>query len=348
MKKTKFYSLSILLVLSSLSLATFAYDSGTSIRVITANLSSGSKQSYDPGEGARILKGLKPDVVMIQEFNYKTNTPEDIREFVSTTFGKEFSYYRESEASDNIPNGVISRFPILESGEWTDAMMPNRDFAYARMDIPGDRDLWAISVHLHSKKTDVRRYEAEELVKHIREIPEKDYVVLGGDFNLTSRQDEIIGILSAVVSERAAPVDPVGNTTTNMNGKKNYDWVLADSDLETHQVPVGLLSSAVSGLVFDSTTFPDLSLVPGVEKSDSRAPGMQHLPVVKDFRVPAPESTSEEPAPAPTPSANPAPAPSQMPAPGPSPIVPVKPAPIPASTKKSIWPAWYSWNFFSN
>ena len=48
------------------------------IRVIAANLTSDNKQSYSPdngnhsnpeGAGARILKALKPDIVMIQEFN---------------------------------------------------------------------------------------------------------------------------------------------------------------------------------------------------------------------------------------------------------------------------------------
>jgi hypothetical protein len=36
---------------------------------MAANLSSGNNQSYDPGEGARIFQGLKPDIVMIQELN---------------------------------------------------------------------------------------------------------------------------------------------------------------------------------------------------------------------------------------------------------------------------------------
>jgi hypothetical protein len=48
------------------------------IRVVAANLTSDSQQSYSPdnanhsnpeGAGARILKALKPDVVLIQEFN---------------------------------------------------------------------------------------------------------------------------------------------------------------------------------------------------------------------------------------------------------------------------------------
>src|SRR4051812_31220585 len=122
------------------------------LRILAANLTSGNFQSYDlpsvsiGGEGARILAGLHPDIVMLQEFNYAGNTAGELRSFVDATFGSSFSYYREAGAQ--IPNGVISRYPILAAGEWDDPEVTNRDFAYARIDIPGPIDLWAISVHL--------------------------------------------------------------------------------------------------------------------------------------------------------------------------------------------------------
>src|SRR5689334_14110649 len=56
----------------------FASDAGVPadggvLRVVASNLSSGPKQSYDPGEGIRLLKGLRPDVALIQEMNYGQN-----------------------------------------------------------------------------------------------------------------------------------------------------------------------------------------------------------------------------------------------------------------------------------
>lgn len=275
----------------SFSLSAVAAPKKTSLRLMAANISSGNKQSYDPGEGIRIFQGLKPDVVMIQEFNYGDNSKKTIDAFVATTFGKTFHYTREEESSDQIPNGVISRFPIIQSGEWEDAEMPNRDFAWARIDLPGKKDLWAISVHLHSKKTATRAYEAGRLVDLIKtKIPAADYVVLGGDFNIASRTDSIIQTLSAVVSEKAAPADALGVTQTNMNRNKNYDWVLTDGDLAAYQVPLKIKGGKLAypnGLVFTSETFPELPLVKPILKTDSTAPGMQHLPVLKDFAVPA-------------------------------------------------------------
>jgi hypothetical protein len=92
-------------------------------------------------------------------------------------------------------------------------------------------------------------------------------------------------------------VDSRGKTETNMTGRKNYDWLLADADLEPHMTPVRFPrkvdEAAVEGknmfsrgLVFDSASFPKLDDARPVQKGDSRAPGMQHLPVIKDFVIP--------------------------------------------------------------
>ena len=60
------------------------------LRLMAANITSGNGQDYDPGHGMRIFQGVKPDVVMIQEFNYGTNSAADIRGFVDTAFGTGF------------------------------------------------------------------------------------------------------------------------------------------------------------------------------------------------------------------------------------------------------------------
>ena len=64
---------------------------------MAANISSGNGQSYDPGEGVRIFKGLKPDIVLIQEFNIGSNTDAQLRALVTDAFGAEFSYVEEGK-----------------------------------------------------------------------------------------------------------------------------------------------------------------------------------------------------------------------------------------------------------
>lgn len=262
------------------------------IRIVAANLTSGNQQSYSPdngnhsnpeGAGARILKGLKPDVVLIQEFN-TTISP---RQWVNETFGEEFSFMQEADAQ--IPNGIVSRFPIVESGEWKDPHLDNRDFAWAKIALPNGETLWAISVHFYSKKSDVREKEAKEIIRSLREkIPEKDYVVIGGDFNTRTPDEPCIRALSAIFPLQIdPPVDQAWNSATNANRNKPYDWVLPDTDLLEHAVPVRLAGQEFEhGLVFDSRAFWPLAQLPPIQSADSAAPQMQHMAVVKDFWIP--------------------------------------------------------------
>lgn len=257
------------------------------LRVVAANLTSGNGQSYDEGSGIRILQGLKPDIVLIQEFRYKTNSTTDIRGFVDITFGSSFYYYRES--GGGIPNGVISRYPIKNAGSWDDPKLSDREFVWAQIDIPGPKDLWAISLHLHTGNAAGRGVEAQSLVRYIKQyLPSDDYLVIGGDFNTSSRGESCINTLSeVVVTARPYPVDQRDNANTNSSRGKPYDWVISNTILNSLQVPTHVAGTSYSaGLVFDSRVFTPLNQIPPVKYSDSDATAMQHMAVVKDYEVP--------------------------------------------------------------
>ncbi|MCG8366312.1 MAG: pre-peptidase C-terminal domain-containing protein [Pseudanabaenales cyanobacterium] len=278
-----------LLTLPILLMATFA-DKGlaqTTLRIMAANTSSGNRQSYDPGEGTRIFQGLDPDIVLIQEFNIGDNSDSAIRNWIDTTFGDEFVYYRESDAQ--IPNGVISRYPILDAGEWDDPEVSNRDFAWAQIDIPGDNDLWAISVHLLTRNSTVRNAEAIALLEFIQaQVPEEDYLVIGGDFNTRSAREDALRTLAAVVNTSPPyPVDQDGDGDTNASRRRPYDWVFEDADLNQYKIPVQIGANTFpDGLVFDSRTYHPLYEVAPVRRNDSGAVNMQHMAVIKDFSIP--------------------------------------------------------------
>jgi endonuclease/exonuclease/phosphatase family metal-dependent hydrolase len=259
---------------------------GTHLRILAGNLSSGNQQSWDPGHGMRILKGLAPDVALLQEFNFGSNTDADYKTFLATAFDASFSYTVESDHAQ-IPNGVVSRYPIKESGTWNDPQVSNREFQWARIDIPGDKDLWAVSVHLLTSGN--RSAEASALVGHLKQVAaDSDYIVIGGDFNSPSRTDGSLQTFSQIMKTKGPwPTDPSGKEGTNASRKKPYDWVLADPDLDALMVPVKIGSgSYASGLVFDSRTFPNLADVAPVQKGDSGSSNMQHMAVVKDFVLP--------------------------------------------------------------
>jgi hypothetical protein len=65
------------------------------------------------------------------------------------TTGATASGYHFAREDDALTaNGIISRWPIIESGEWDDPLTATRDFVWARSDVPGPKDLWAVRMHL--------------------------------------------------------------------------------------------------------------------------------------------------------------------------------------------------------
>lgn len=271
-----------------LSVSVLDANAQTRLRCMAANISSGNNQSYDPGEGTRIFKGLKPDIVMIQEFNYGDNSAATLSNYVTSTFGSTYTYARGPVAQ--IPNGVISRYPILASGSWTDPYVSNRSFVWAKIDVPGTKDLWAVSVHLLTADATTRNNEATSLKNFITSnVPAGDYLVIGGDFNTDSRTEACLGTLQAVVNTGSPyPADQGGNGNTNASRAKPYDWVLPDPDLDAIKTAVVIGSqSFTNGLVFDSRVYSPLSDVSPVVSTDSGAVNMQHMAVVRDFMLPA-------------------------------------------------------------
>jgi endonuclease/exonuclease/phosphatase family metal-dependent hydrolase len=267
------------------------FDPKQTIRTVAANITSGNGQAYE-AEGTRILQGLQPDVVMIQEFDVSSSSSTDLRNWVNSTFGSEFSYFRENY--NGIPNGVISRWPIVASGSWDDTTISDRGFAWARIDIPGDKNLWVVSVHLKassgSSNSNQRQSQAQQLVTYIQaNVPAEDYLLLGGDFNTYSTSESCLSTLGTLLTTAAPyPVDQSGDADTNASRAEQYDWVLAESELDGLETPVkiGTLSFA-NGLVFDSRRFTPLSSVEPVLVGDSGATNMQHMAVVRAFAVPA-------------------------------------------------------------
>lgn len=272
------------------------------VRVMAANLTSGNYQSYDPGHGIRIFQGTDPDIVLIQELNYGSNSAADLRAFVDAAFGASFSYHREGGAQ--IPNGIISRYPILESGEWDDTAVSNRDFAWARIDVPGPVDLWAVSVHLLTSSSGTRNSEAQKLVTYIQgKVPAGDFLVIGGDLNTGSRGESCVSTLGQlVVTSSPYPADRNGNTNTNAGRSSPYDWLLADADLNAYKAAVTIgASSFANGLVADTRVYSPLAEISPALSGDSGASGMQHMGVIRDFLIPG----DGEPPPPPPPSGSP-------------------------------------------
>ncbi len=283
----------LLLLLTALSAAADAQTQR--IRIMAANTTSGNNQSY-LAPGNRIFQGLKPDIVLIQEFTIGNGASQDTsttNSWVDDNFGPEFSWYREP-GNEQIPNGIVSRWPIIESGEVVDNNVSNRDHAWARIDIPGEKDLWVASVHLLTSSSGNRNSQAQVLVSGLNalNIPADDYVVIGGDFNTDSRSESAANTFRSYLGvssgQEFEPADGNGDDDTNANRNKPYDWVLVDSDLNALHDAVRIGSNTFAeGLVFDSRVYSPLSDVSPVQSGDSGVSNMQHMAVIKDFVVPS-------------------------------------------------------------
>ena len=274
------------------------------ITIMAANTSSGNNQSYE-SPGIRIFQGLNPDVVLIQEFNYLSGS---LRDFVDEAFGADYDYYVEG-GGESIPNGIISRFPIIDSGEWNDPSVSDRDFAWAVIDIPGNKNLQVVSVHLKasSSSASIRASQANILKNYIESnFFADEYIVVGGDLNTYSTTETALNTFNTFLSaSNHRPSDQEGNRNTNAGRNHPYDWVMPNGQLDQYHIPLVIGSSVYSnGLVFDSRVYTPLSEVSPVQYNDSDVSGMQHMAVMKAFDV---DVTGPTNTPSPTPSNTPTP-----------------------------------------
>jgi endonuclease/exonuclease/phosphatase family metal-dependent hydrolase len=253
------------------------------LRVMAANLTSGDFSSYDPGNGARIMAGAQPDIVMIQEFNYGGRSDDDTNAFVVNTFGPDFSWFR---GTGNIPNGILSRYPILESGEW-DGLAPDRELVWARIDLPGG-DLLVISVHLLTASAGDRNADAMTIMSQLDAGTSPfAYVLVGGDFNTNTRNEAVFTTFAPRFKVTAPyPLDQNNNGNTTRDRSKPYDHVLASNCLAALQVPTVIGANQFDGgLVIDTREYTPIGDLAPAESGDSDAGSMQHMGVVKDFLI---------------------------------------------------------------
>jgi endonuclease/exonuclease/phosphatase family metal-dependent hydrolase len=263
----------------------------TDIRIVAANITSGSYQQYNT-PGINIFKGLQPDIVAIQEFNYGNNSNEYARVLVDEAFGPQFHYYREPyRGFYPIPNGVISRWPILDAGYWVDADpgINQRGFVWSKIDIPGTNDLYVVSVHLKAGSSDASRRAAQsDQLKSliISNFPPNSLFVIAGDFNIHSAAEYALTNFFTIASDYPIPTDGNGNPNTNAGRNNRYDYILTSFSMTSLLITVTMPSQSYSnGLVFDSRVYQPLSDVPPVQHSDSGVAGMQHMAVVRDYRI---------------------------------------------------------------
>ena len=258
------------------------------IRAMAANITSGNYSAYSPGHGVRIFKAVKPDIVMIQEFNWYRSDESDLSAFklISEAFDQSYYVHR---GNGSIPNGIISRYPIIDSGYWKSNKQNNRDWDWAIVDLPGSKELLVISVHLG---TDTNTAEVPSLMNSIKNKVTADskkkmtyFTMIGGDFNRNYEGNK--SLKDYFRTDGSLPEDQSGDSSTNAARKKTLDHLFVDKDFDRKEIPVQIGSrSYPNGHVFDSRVYKrygELGSVSPVQGDDSGATNMQHMAVIRDF-----------------------------------------------------------------
>ncbi|MEO7735219.1 MAG: lamin tail domain-containing protein, partial [Kofleriaceae bacterium] len=123
---------------------------------------------------------------------------------------------------------------------------------------------------------------------HIQELPADAYVVLGGDFNTDTRSEPALTTLAQVlVTSGPNPVDLNGSGNTNAGRSKPFDWVLTSPTLDALEIPTTIgAHQFADGFVADTRVYAPIADLAPALATDSAAPSMQHMAVVRDFLVP--------------------------------------------------------------
>ena len=274
----------------SITQAVFYIRDDDTASIMAANTTSGSNQEYE-GPGNRIFQALCPDVALVQEFNMTNGTTAAAyRSWVDQNFGTNFQYCVQTGVS--IPNGVVSRWPISSWGVWDDTTLSDRDFVWAKIELPGTQKLYVVSLHIKASSTssDVnqRIAEATALTNYIANAGwGSPYIVIGGDFNLYSTNETALKILTTkVTTDKHQPADQFGDRETNSARDNPYDRVLPSTNLDArHRTFYFGGYTYANGIVFDSRIVWASGLPPPVLAADSAAVNMQHMGVMKVFEL---------------------------------------------------------------
>lgn len=258
------------------------------LRIMAANATSGSDQLYE-APGMNMLYAMDPDIIIIQEF---AGSAEEVVQNLEEHFHTKYSYHK---GKGRIGNGIIVKGENKIKNTYTHpsiiSTLRDRYYEAAIVDIPGDKDLLVVSLHLYTKASEDQVSQIDEypdVAKFIHSILNEGdyYVAVGGDFNSSTNYYVNYYWNSMLATDITYPRDQNGNFKTNASRRRHYDWILVDKKFQEFSVPTQIGSQTFpNGYVLDSRVHSPLSEISPVEYDDSDAPNMQHMPVIRDFMI---------------------------------------------------------------
>lgn len=206
-----------LLLTTVVSLNANATDSDSNELPLPILLANDATANYQTDQAA---------VVLLQNFSVGDNSQAELTDWVGRNFGAEFSFVRDDKSLS--PSGIISRFSMVEYGVWESSAVEDTGvdgrLLWAKIKLPGKTDLWIVNTRF-AAVSETRYEQAKDLLARVVEqVPDEDYLIVGGQLNITDSDDPALEVLATVV-------DVEGPRILIQQGSDVYDWLLADTDL---------------------------------------------------------------------------------------------------------------------
>ncbi len=272
-----------------------------------------------PGQFARVLRALRPDVMCLQEVTHK---PKDVAAFVTAILPSGVG--QTWRAHTFFDSAIVSRFPLTsKAGRVFTQGALRRGHATALVDLPNDsysRDLYVICAHFQSRagqaQIELRQRQADAVVAWIRDakavggkitLPQNTPFTVLGDLNvIDTPSPSLETLLTGDISDERTfgpDIRPDWDGSDlidllphhNERGADTYTW----RD-DTEPFPPGVLDRILyadsvitigRSFVLNTTSMTDDELRrAGLRATDvMREPAKgvyDHLPVVTDFVFP--------------------------------------------------------------
>ena len=112
--------------------------------------------------------------------------------------------------------------------------MPDRNYTYAEIAIPGPTHLWAISVHMHTSPSSDHGIEANKMLRRFTASSRRATTWRSAETSTPTETSDpaIVALADDFVTSGPFPADQDGNHTTNDPRSKPEDYVLASNSLD--------------------------------------------------------------------------------------------------------------------
>ncbi|MFS2127613.1 endonuclease/exonuclease/phosphatase family protein, partial [Pseudomonas sp. Pseusp97] len=170
---------------------------GTLLRVLTVNTHKGFtafNRRFILHELRDAVRATSADLVFLQEVHGEHQLHAERQpdwpatphyEFLADSMWPAFAYGRNAVYPEgHHGNALLSRLPISrwDNRDVSVAGTEERGLLHAQIDLPGERSLHAVCVHLGLHESQ-RRQQLQLLCELVGELPANDPVVVAGDFN---------------------------------------------------------------------------------------------------------------------------------------------------------------------